>query len=544
MASDKPKKEIRTMKKTNGKKKVDIEPIEYSTEAQPRETTQDGVPVFCAFDKIAPLTELNPNPGNPNTHDDRQVALLAEIIKATGWRAPITVSKRSGLITKGHGRRLAAIHAGLQFAPVEFQDYASEEEEHADLVADNRIAELSIIDTGKLVDMLQEMDTGAVPLELTGYGAEDLENLLAALEGANDTEDDGADAGTETPTVPIAKMGDVWSLGRHRLICGSSTDRATLERLMDGAKAQMVHTDPPYGVSFIGSGRGTNKFGMIQNDDLRSDELVKDLLAPAFKNIFDFTEDDAGIYIWYATASVRDFLDAMTIAGIVNKQQIIWVKNDFVIGHNDYQWAHEPCFYCEKAGQHAAFFGDRGQWTTWKVSLRAAEGLSTTLTGGVTLTDGKGHRLYMTDKPPKGKKTRYIRVQQDRPVEINADGPQGTIWEAAWVHGAVHPNQKPLELPSRAIANSSQPGDIVLDIFCGSGSTLIAAEQLGRTCYGVELDPKYIDVIVERFQKENDRAQITCSRDGKKFTLEEIREQAAAVVPKEGAEAKKADSKD
>lgn len=382
MASDKPKKEIRTMKKTNGKKKVDIEPIEYSTEAQPRETTQDGVPVFCAFDKIAPLTELNPNPGNPNTHDDRQVALLAEIIKATGWRAPITVSKRSGLITKGHGRRLAAIHAGLQFAPVEFQDYASEEEEHADLVADNRIAELSIIDTGKLVDMLQEMDTGAVPLELTGYGAEDLENLLAALEGANDTEDDGADAGTETPAVPIAKLGDVWSLGRHRLICGSSTDRATLERLMDGAKAQMVHTDPPYGVSFIGSGRGTNKFGMIQNDDLRSDELVKDLLAPAFKNIFDFTEDDAGIYIWYATASVREFLEAMTIAGIVNKQQIIWVKNDFVIGHNDYQWAHEPCFYCEKAGQHAAFFGDRGQWTTWKVSLRAAEGLSTTLTGG------------------------------------------------------------------------------------------------------------------------------------------------------------------
>lgn len=508
--------------------------IDYKTEAKPREKTVDGVPVFCAYDKIMPLAQLKPNPGNPNEHSDKQIQLLADIIQATGWRAPITVSKRSGLMTKGHGRRLAALAKRWKEVPVEFQDYATEEEEHADLIADNRIAELANLSTEKLMDMIQEMDDGAVPLEMTGYSDQEIEKMLAALEGADDTEDDAADA-EQAVEQNFSQPGDLWHLGNHRLICGSATSTEDIDRLMNGRKGRMVHTDPPYGVSFVGSGRGANKFGMIKNDDLRQDDLLNKLLGPAFKNYVRVTEPDAGFYIWHASACRREFEDAMIAAGIVEKQYIIWVKNDFVIGHNDYQWAHEPCFYAEKAGQHAAFFGDRGQWTTWKITVRDAEAMSTTLTGGLTLTDGKGHRLYLTDKPPKGKKTRYIRMKEGRPVYVNADTGQGTVWEAAWEHGAIHPNQKPLELPERAIQNSSEPGDLVLDFFGGSGSTMIAAHRLGRVCYSAELDPKYCDAIVERFHKEAAEAVITCERGGKEYTLDEIK----AMTPKTEPETEK-----
>ena len=139
--------------------------IDYKSPAEPRGTTADGVPVFCAYDEIAAIRDIRPNPCNPNSHNKKQVRLLGDIIQATGWRAPITVSKRSGLITKGHGRRMAAEAKGWKFAPVEYQDYASEEEEHADLIADNRIAELADLDMGKLMDMVEEMDTGTVPVE-------------------------------------------------------------------------------------------------------------------------------------------------------------------------------------------------------------------------------------------------------------------------------------------------------------------------------------------------------------------------------------------
>jgi ParB-like chromosome segregation protein Spo0J len=157
--------------------------IDYKSPAEPRGTTNDGVPVFCAYDEIAAIRDIRPNPGNPNSHNKKQVRLLGDIIQATGWRAPITVSKRSGLITKGHGRRMAAAAMGWKSAPVEYQDYASEEEEHADLIADNRIAELADLDMGKLMDMVEEMDTGIVPVELTGFTEEDLQKIIASMEG-------------------------------------------------------------------------------------------------------------------------------------------------------------------------------------------------------------------------------------------------------------------------------------------------------------------------------------------------------------------------
>lgn len=495
--------------------------IDYKSPAEPRGTTADGVPVFCAYDEIAAIRDIRPNPGNPNSHNKKQVRLLGDIIQATGWRAPITVSKRSGLITKGHGRRMAAEAKGWKFAPVEYQDYASEEEEHADLIADNRIAELADLDMGKLMDMVEEMDTGIVPVELTGFTEEDLQKIIASMEGADDSVDDKADAGVgvDDNYKPFSQLGDLWHLGNHRLICGSATDAATIDRLMDGRKAQLVHTDPPYGVSYKTQ---SGKFDMIANDDKTHDDLMAELLVPAFRNYVRSTADDAAFYIWHASSTRRDFEDAMIAAGIMEKQYIIWVKNAPVLGHADYQWAHEPCFYAEKSGQQAKWCGDRAQRTTWNVVLRGADGMATTLTGGVVLTDGTGNKLYLTDKMPKGKKVRYVRLSEGRSICLYQESRENTVWEVARESKTVHPTQKPVELPIRAITNSTEAGDLVIDFFGGSGSTLIAAEMTGRICYSTELDPRYVDAIICRYIETSGKQTVTVERDGRELTLDEV----------------------
>jgi hypothetical protein len=391
--------------------------MDYKSQAAPREITPDGTPVFCSYDEVVKIDQLQPNPGNPNTHGSKQIAMLGDIIMAAGWRAPITVSKRSGLITKGHGRRMAAIHKHLSYAPVEYQEYASEAEEHADLIADNRIAELSDLSMEKLMDMIQEIDTGELPIELTGFTDDDIKKIIAAMDGTDDAVDDKADKSANVSGGgTFSMLGDLWLLGSHRLICGSATDTSTIERLMDGHKAQMVHTDPPYGVSYETQ---SGKFGMIKNDDKTGDDLMGELLIPAFRNYVNSTVEDAAFYIWHASSTRRDFEDAMTAAGLLEKQYLIWVKTAPVLGHADYQWAHEPCFYAEKTGQQAKFYGDRAQRTTWKAVLRGEDGMAATLTGGVVLTDGAGAKVYLTDKPPKGKKTRYVRLSQGRDQRLH-----------------------------------------------------------------------------------------------------------------------------
>ena len=488
--------------------------IDYNTEATPRERTPDGVPVFCAHDDIISLEKAIPNPKNPNQHSADQIARLAQVIEATGWRAPITISKSSGFIVKGHGRRLAAIERGWEFVPADYQDYASEAEEWADLIADNRLAELSTIDTGLLIDLIGDMDTGEVPVELTGYSEEDLADIIAAMEGADDTQDDKADAVPMPDNIPMSKAGDIWNLGQHRLLCGSATDKAAVARLMGREKAQMVNTDPPYGVSYETQ---SGKFDMIKNDDLTGDDLMGTLLLPAFKNYVEHTEDEAAFYIWHASSTRRDFEDAMTAAGIVEKQYIIWVKTAPVLGRADYQWAHEPCFYAEKAGHSAHFYGDRAQRTTWKAVLREADGTATVLTGGVVLTDGAGGKVYLSEKPPKGKKIRYIRLSEGRSVCLYPESKANTVWELSRDHNAEHPTQKPVELAVRAIDNSTQPGDLVLDFFGGSGSTMIGAEMTGRRAYLIELDPRYCDVIINRYVRFTNNVGVTCQRNGEEL---------------------------
>ena len=220
---------------------------EYSTTATPK-AYAGSVPVFCAHDAIVPLKDLRPNPKNPNQHPPEQIKLLASIIRATGWRAPITVSKRSGLVTKGHGRLMAAQLDDLTDAPVDYQDYASEAEELADLTADNRIAELATTDNKMLAEVFADIDTGEIPFMLSGYTEDDYGNIVTALSEALHTKEPSSDPDAEipAPTAPVTQYGDLWILGRHRVLCGDCTRPEDRALLLDGNKPEILLTDPPY----------------------------------------------------------------------------------------------------------------------------------------------------------------------------------------------------------------------------------------------------------------------------------------------------------
>ena len=495
------------------RKKQDLSKVTYQTTAEARDKA-GNIPVFCAFDKLMNPKDLVGNPRNPNQHPADQIELLAHIIQSQGWRAPITVSNQSGYVVRGHGRLAAALRFGAELVPVDYQNYANEAEEWADLIADNRLSELSDIDNTKIADLIADMDTGEVPVILSGYSEDDISDILAAIAGDGDAEADGVDDEQPMPNIPMSQPGDLWILGDHRLICGSATDRATVERLMGGEKAHMVFTDPPYGVSYISS---SGKFEMLENDELTEDKLVQELLLPALRNAVDFTIEDAGFYIWHASSTRADFYYALTAAGLQERQTIIWAKNGIVLGHADYQWAHEPCFYCGKGNESPRFFGDRAQHTVWRVTRRTSGTMETTIAGGITITDGEGSKMHITDKPPKDKKSRYIRVEKDKGIYLFTPSKTTTLWEVDRETGTEHPTQKPVELATRAIENSTQEGEIVLDLFGGSGTTLIGAELTHRKARLTELDPKYADVIVNRYARITGNVGGVLIRDGKEI---------------------------
>ena len=490
---------------------------EYKATAEPRSWTGD-VPVYCAYDKLVDTAALVGNPRNPNTHPPEQVKLLGKIIRSTGWRNSVTVSLRSGYIVKGHGRQLAAILEGIPQCPVEYQDYSSEAEEWADLTADNRLAELAETDDVKLADLLAELTREDFPMDLTGYTDEDLESILDSIAG-EDPAETPSDTEYEQPLPPMVKPGDLWLLGEHRLLCGDATSEAAAERLMDGEIAHMVHTDPPYGVSYETQ---SGAFGMILNDDKTHDELYQRLLLPVFRLYRKHAIQDAAFYVWHASSTRRDFEDALSAAGLMENQYLIWVKNGIALGHADYQWAHEPCFYASRAGVKPRFFGDRAQHTVWRAATREDGRAATTIGPGIVLTDGNGGTLCITDKAPKGKRLRYLRMGEGETLALMQEAPGGTVWEVARETGTLHPTQKPVELARRAIENSSQPGEIVLDFFGGSGSTLLAAEMTGRRCFTMELDPVYCDVILSRYVVQSRNTDAVCIRDGKRLRYRDL----------------------
>lgn len=442
------------------------------------------------------VDEIIPYENNPRKND-KAVPAVAKSIQEFGFKVPIVIDKNN-IIVNGHTRLKAAKKLGLETVPCIVADDLTPDQIRAFRLADNKVGEIATWDDDKLEEELTEL-TGIIDMQ--DFGFEDFFS-----KDAQETVQPGDDDVKE-PAAVFVKPGDLWVLGRHKLLCGDATKDTDVDRIMAGEKAQLVHTDPPYGVSYVTQ---SGKYDMIKNDDKTGDDLLSTLLVPAFKEYVRNTDPDAAFYIWHASSTRRDFEDAMLAAGLLEKQYIIWAKPAPVLGHADYQWSHEPCFYSEKAGQHAHFYGDRTQRTVGMATIHSRAAMAASLAGGVVLTDGKGSKIYVSAKTPKGKKLRYVRVSDEgQTVDLQPDSTVSTVWEIGRDSKTIHPTQKPLEIPIRAINNSSKPGDLVLDFFGGSGSTLIAAEKTGRRCNTIELDPKYCSAIIDRYiETVNDNSQV------------------------------------
>lgn len=425
-----------------------------------------------------PLSRIKPYPGNPRNIPQAAIDAVAKSIKTFGWRQAIVVDAK-GVIIAGHTRLKAAHKLGLKEAPVHIAQDLTAEQVRALRLADNATGEHS------------SWNLDALPTEPAR-----LKHLLG-LGGSNGQQD--PDEIPEPPKKPRAKLGQLWMLGEHRLLVGDSTKAEDVERLMGGEKAQMVFTDPPFGVDYTES--ASKQWGGIKNDALERDHLIG-FLTSAFKNMLGAMAPNAAAYIWHASATRDEYSYAMRAAGLWERQYLIWSKGSIVMGHADYHWSHEPAFYACRDGESGAFHGDRAQSTVWSFATRTATGQAAAIGQGVIITDGQGHELFVTDKPPKTKKRRVLRTEgsgSQASVIIETGGTD--VWEIVRdTNKAVHPNQKPVALAARAIQNSSKPGETILDLFLGSGTTIIACQQQGRRCLGMELDPIHASTILARFE--------------------------------------------
>ena len=461
--------------------------------AKPKAWAGD-IPVYCAHDEIVTIENVQPNPKNPNQHPPEQIKLLGMIIERQGWRQPITVSTRSGYIVKGHGRLLAAKAIDATEVPIDYQNYESDEQEIADLIADNRLAELAQIDNQMLAELFAEIKLDPdFDITLTGFTEDEYLELLQDLGEDELLMDIAEDEIPELDEVsdPITYPGDVWELGKHRLVCGDSTKNNTFDSLLgDDEFADLVVTDPPYNVNYEGTA------GKIMNDNM-SDNAFYLFLFDAFKQMYGAMREGAAIYVFHADSEGRNFRNAFEDAGFLMKQCLVWVKNALVLGRQDYQWIHEPCLYGWKPGAAHYFVNDRSQTTVFKEEP-------------VDFT--------------KMKKEELLKFIQEHLVK--EDIPTTVIYEDKPKKNDMHPTMKPVKLLSRLILNSSRKGkgDIVLDPFGGSGSTLIAAELTGRIARLIEMDPRYADVIVKRYYMTTGKDDIKLIRNGREVPKEEFME--------------------
>lgn len=449
--------------------------------------------VEIVYKKVAQLTAYAKN---SRTHSDEQIAQLCKSIKEFGFVNPVLIDS-NGVLIAGHGRVLAAKKLNIEDVPCIQLGNLTDTQRKALTIADNKIPMNAAWDMHMLKIELEDLQASGLDMELLAFTGNELSEIFAEGMESGGSSDDTVESPKERGEA-ISKLGDLWILGEHRLLCGSATDEKDFARLMDGSLASLVFTDPPYGVTY----EGTNH-DVIKNDELRGDDLCKALLVPAFKNLSNNVRDDAAFYIWHASSTRNDFTFAMQVASIVEKQYIMWIKPSFVMGHADYHHATEPCFYASKNGVAPKFYADRTQDTAWRVTFSDDKETATTVGGGLLLMDGEGSKLYIKTKVPKAAKVRNIRVSKGKALVLFTESSNTTAWEVGKDSTEyVHPTQKPIELALRGISNSSQPNEIVIDCFLGSGSgsTLIAAEKLGRRCFGMDLDPIYVDTIIHRWE--------------------------------------------
>lgn len=376
------------------------------------------------------VDKLIPYAKNARTHSDEQVAQIAGSIKEFGFNNPILVDKDNSVIA-GHGRLMAARKLGMDKVPVVELQHLTESQRKAYVLADNRIALNSGWDTSMLSLELQDLKDD-IDLSLLGFDPDELDALLNPIEETEGLTDE--DAVPDVPDEPKTKLGDIYILGNHRLMCGDSTSIDAVEKLMDGQLADQLVTDPPYNIAYEG---GSKKRDQIKNDEM-ADEEFRQFLKDVYIAADAVMKAGAVFYIWHADTEGYNFRGAARDMGWRIRQTLIWNKDNSAFGRSDYHWKHEPCLY------------------GWK--------------------EGAAH-LWATDR----KQTTVIQCK--RPSKSD-----------------LHPTMKPVELMEYQILNNTKGSDIVLDLFGGSGSTLIAAEKVGRKACLMELDPKYCDVIVKRWE--------------------------------------------
>jgi DNA modification methylase len=464
------------------------------------------------------VAELLPYAKNTKKHGPRQIEAIAASMREVGFTNPVLVA--DGGILAGHGRILAAQKVGLKRVPTIDLSHLDETQRRALVIWDNRSAEL---DTSWDLEMLklETDDLRAIGLDLetaTGFSEEALAKLF---EGMEEPEPDGGGADPDdvpdVPAEPMSQLGDVWVIGdgEHKVMCGSSLEASSWDVLMGNEDADLVFTDPPYGVSVgekndsIAKAQGrTNKTGSILNDDLQDDDLYKFLL-PMFQRMFERMKPGASIYVYHADSQGIAFRTAFRDAGFRVRGCLIWKKNTFSLGRSDHQWIHEPCLFAWKEGAKHRWFGGRKQSTFFDLGEKNPF---------TQMEDGRW-------KVTVGDET-FI-VSGDATVEHAP----GTIFNAPKpARSELHPTQKPVDLCRKHLRNSARPGDIVIDAFGGSGSTAVAAHLERMKSRLVELDPRYVDVIVRRMQTMTGLRAVHAVT-GELFPAEDEPRQAAVDLP-------------
>lgn len=412
------------------------------------------------------LSDLRPakyNPRVPLTPADPEYQSIKRSIEEFGYADPIVINA-DGTIIKGHQRRTVLMDLGYTEVEVIVLDIQDKAKEKALNVALNKIT--GKWDNAILKDLLLELDLEGYDFSVTGYQRTDLEDLIQLVDVPAEAQDDNFDPEVAASNIPEpnTRYGDIWQLGRHRLMCGDSTDPADVAALMGGDKLDLMVTDPPYNVAYQGHGG-------IKNDDMDEASFYNFILA-FYENAVEAMRPGAVIYVFHSDNHGLTFRQAFEDAGLKLSECLIWEKNTFVLGRSDYQWRHEPCLYGWKEGAGHYFVKDRSQDTVLLEEVPDFKKMN------------KQQLLAFIDKMLRDYKDQTTVHFENKPVR-----------------NKEHPTMKPIPLIGRFINNSSKPGWLVGDFFGGSGTTLMAAEQLGRTAYLMEYDERYVDVIINRWEQ-------------------------------------------
>ena len=409
--------------------------------------------------KLVPIAKLVPYVNNARTHSPEQILKLRSSLREFGFINPVIIDRDYGVIA-GHGRILAAKEEGITEVPCVFADHLTEAQKKAYIIADNRMAMDAGWDEELLRVEIEALQAADFDPLLTGFDEAELADLFS--DGSDkDVKDDGFDLTAALEKASFVERGDVWTVGKHRLVCGDATNAEDVALLMNGKRANLLLTDPPYGVSFKSSDGLT-----IQNDSLKNEEFYSFLLS-AFKAAAEHMEKGGSAYVFHADTEGLNFRRAFTDAGFHLAGCCIWVKDSLVLGRSDYQWQHEPVLYGFLQNGKHAWYSDRKQTTVWQFA-----------------------------KPKRNEN---------------------------------HPTSKPLDLLGYPIGNSTQENAVVLDTFGGSGSTMMACEQMNRVCHMMELDEKYASVILRR-AVENGIApeDIFVERGGEKIPYSDLVKEVSA----------------